>query len=170
MEGESREYLQESRTESESIKVDEWFIRGRCIELNPNPPRPSADSCTLVAVETTKGKEGRSGKDEDQFKLRLKATVAELARGSYLLTTTAMSLRIPQIQDGKDASPHQSLKAKILLSMVGSDGQVQYSVTAMPESYVVNKLIPPHSKRPLLIRISFLFIFNTHRLRPKKLP
>jgi hypothetical protein len=51
-------------------------------------------------------------------------------------------LRFSQIQDGKDASPHQSFKPKILLSMVGSDGQVEYSVTAMPESYVVNELIP----------------------------
>jgi hypothetical protein len=36
-------------TESESVEVDEWLIGRGSIELNPNTPRSSPDSCTLVA-------------------------------------------------------------------------------------------------------------------------
>jgi hypothetical protein len=36
-------------TESESVEVDEWLISSGCIELNPNTPCSSSDSCDLVA-------------------------------------------------------------------------------------------------------------------------
>ena len=70
----------------------------------------------------------------------------------YLLTTTIMSLfRSPHSQGGNDVPHRNSSNNKLLLSIVGSDGQVQYAAIAIPESYAVNGLIPPYLTNPLLI-------------------
>lgn len=47
-----------------------------------------------------------------------------------------MSLfRSPHSQDGNDVPHRNSSNNRLLLSMVGSDGQVQYAAIAIPESY-----------------------------------
>lgn len=82
------------------------------------------------------------------------------AQSSHLLpplpSAEMSTLLSPCTQAGKSL-PHQRSalqqlsNKKLLLSIVGSDGQVQYAAIAMPESYAVNKLIPPYLQNPLLI-------------------